>query len=61
MSEGNLLFQSEKHPLVPETYSSIETYCLSLIHRRAYERAAEECLVEDAYQEELKHFGYRFD
>ena len=43
MSEGNLLFQSEKHPLVPETYSSIETYCLSLIHRRAYERAAEEC------------------
>lgn len=43
MSESNLLFQSEKHPLVPETYSSIEEYCLSLIHHRAYERAVEEC------------------
>jgi 2-polyprenyl-3-methyl-5-hydroxy-6-metoxy-1,4-benzoquinol methylase len=38
---GNLLFQSEHHPLVPLEFESRESYCLSLIHRKAYSRAAE--------------------
>jgi SAM-dependent methyltransferase len=38
---GNLLFQSEHHPLVPLEFDSREGYCLSLIHRKAYLRAAE--------------------
>ena len=40
-SSGNLLFQSEHHPLVPLEFESRESYCLSLIHRKAYARAAE--------------------
>jgi ubiquinone/menaquinone biosynthesis C-methylase UbiE len=35
----NLLFQSEKHPLVALDFETEEQYCLGLIHRKAYERA----------------------
>lgn len=38
--ESNLLFQSEKHPLVTEQPASFEEFCLSLIHQKAYEEAA---------------------
>lgn len=37
----NVLFQSEQHPLVPLEFNSCEDYFLSLIHRKAYFRAAE--------------------
>lgn len=36
----NLLFQSERHPLVKLEHESRASYCLSLIHRAAYVRAA---------------------
>ncbi|MCG8531553.1 MAG: class I SAM-dependent methyltransferase [Desulfovibrionales bacterium] len=41
LDSGNLLFQSEHHPLVPLEIESRESYCLSLIHQKAYSRAAE--------------------
>jgi SAM-dependent methyltransferase len=37
----NLLFQSEQHPLVADQFSSLEEYCLSLIHSKAYLTVAE--------------------
>ncbi|MDH3239927.1 MAG: class I SAM-dependent methyltransferase [Alphaproteobacteria bacterium] len=37
----NILFQSEQHPLVPLEFDSREGYLLSLIHQKAYARAAE--------------------
>lgn len=39
-ASGNLLFQSEQHPLVALQFDSCEKYLLSLIHRKAYDRAA---------------------
>jgi SAM-dependent methyltransferase len=44
---GNLLFQSENHPLVPLEFDSCEGYCLSLIYRKAYLRAAEMAVGSD--------------
>lgn len=41
VSKSNLLFQSEKHPLVPLAFESETDYCLALIHKKAYARAAE--------------------
>jgi len=41
MSRSNLLFQSEEHPLIADTFSSVEEYCLSLIHGKAYAVAEE--------------------
>lgn len=38
-NSDNLLFQSEKHPLVALDFETEEQYCLGLIHRKAYERA----------------------
>jgi len=40
-NQANLLFQSEKHPLVPLAFESESAYCLALIHKKAYARAAE--------------------
>lgn len=40
-SKANLLFQSEKHPLVPLAYETETDYCLALVHKKAYARAAE--------------------
>ncbi|MDX1422337.1 MAG: class I SAM-dependent methyltransferase [Kiloniellales bacterium] len=37
----NLVFQGEKHPLVCQNPRSPEEHCLALIHRKAYEVAAE--------------------
>lgn len=37
----NLRLQSEHHPLVPVSIDSREAHCLSLIHRKAYARAAQ--------------------
>src|SRR6185369_3931557 len=41
MSSKQVLFQSEHHPLVAERFDSVEQYCLSLLHLKAYETAAE--------------------
>lgn len=38
---ANILFQSEKHPLVPDDFNTLEEFCLSLIHKKAYFSAAE--------------------
>ncbi|MDJ0951017.1 MAG: class I SAM-dependent methyltransferase, partial [Alphaproteobacteria bacterium] len=38
--KSNLLFQSEQHPLVAESFPDFESFCLSLIHKKAYEEAA---------------------
>lgn len=40
-NNANLLFQSEMHPLVPLVYETESDYCLALIHKKAYARAAE--------------------
>jgi SAM-dependent methyltransferase len=41
MSSSQVLFQSEQHPLVAERFATLEEYCLSLVHLKAYETAAE--------------------
>jgi SAM-dependent methyltransferase len=41
MPSQHVLFQSEQHPLVAERFQTVEEYCLSLIHLKAYETAAE--------------------
>jgi SAM-dependent methyltransferase len=41
MPTGQALFQSEHHPLVAERFATLEEYCLSLLHLKAYETAAE--------------------
>jgi SAM-dependent methyltransferase len=41
MPSGQALFQSEHHPLVAERFATLEEYCLSLLHLKAYETAAE--------------------
>jgi len=46
-SQTNLLFQSEKHPLVPLAFETETDYCLSLIHMKAYARAAEAAVGRD--------------
>ncbi len=40
LHKSNLLFQSEQHPLVAESFPDFESFCLSLIHKKAYEEAA---------------------
>ena len=40
-SSSQVLFQSEQHPLVAERFETLEEYCLSLLHLKAYETAAE--------------------
>lgn len=40
LTSENLLFQSEQHPLVALEFDNPERYLLSLIHRKAYDRAA---------------------
>lgn len=40
LHQKNLLFQSEKHPLVAAQPRNLEEHCLSLIHEKAYEEAA---------------------
>lgn len=41
-NQNNILFQAEKHPLVSqEQHTSLESYCLELIHRKAYEVVAQ--------------------
>jgi SAM-dependent methyltransferase len=41
MPSRNVLFQSEQHPLVAERFQTLSDYCLSLVHRKAYETGAE--------------------
>lgn len=41
MPSRQVLFQSELHPLVAERFETLEDYCLSLVHLKAYETAAE--------------------
>jgi len=40
MPSQQILFQSEHHPLVAEQFETLEQYCLSLLHLKAYETAA---------------------
>lgn len=40
-ADENTLFQSEHHPLIDRAPVVLEDHCLSLIHRKAYETAAE--------------------